>query len=296
MISLASTAGLVDALGTARQVVFSSYLLYPGPVLDALEAACRRGARVTVRLDGSPYRNPWGARENAAVLARLKAAGADARPARDLHLKAAIVDGAAFLDDRNFTARGDGLVRDDGVDDVHATRDAMLGRRHDPATATFATYKDEALDLEERLLASTAPGDDVVVETESFGYGKQIYPELVKLAKAGRHVRLLVNALALHQSVRAQSAVAHVEAAGVEVRACSSTEKFALCGSRGWFGSADATFDVHHERDWGVRSDDASLCDPLRVAFEKRWKTARSAASSSSSALRLRSLRSLRSG
>lgn len=275
MISLASTADLVRALGSAHDVAFSSYLLYPGSVLDALEAAARRGAHVAVRLEGHPYRNPWGARRNAATLARLRAAGVDVKAARDLHLKAAAVDGAVFLDDRNFTAGGDTLVRDDAAADVRAARDAALGRRHDAPTADFAAYKNQALDLEERLLASAAPGDDVAVETESFGFGKQIYPELVRLAKAGRHVRLLVNAPSLRQSPRAQSAAAHLEAAGVEVRACSSTDKVALCGSNAWIGSADATFDAHHERDWGLRSSDPAVCDPLRAAFEKRWKNSR---------------------
>jgi phosphatidylserine/phosphatidylglycerophosphate/cardiolipin synthase-like enzyme len=277
MISLASTADLVRTLASARSVTFSSYLLYPGPVLDALEAAARRGAQVAVRLEGRPFGNPWGARRNAATLARLQAAGADAQPARNLHIKAAVVDGVAFLDERNFTAGGDSLVRDDAAVDVRAARDAMLGRRRDPPTATFAAQKDGALDLEERLLASAAAGDDVIVETESFGYGKQIYPELVALAKAGRHVRLLVNARSVQRSPRAQSAIAHLTADGVDVRATSSTEKFALAGSRGWIGSADATYDVAHERDWGLRTDDATLCSRLRTTFEKNWKTAHAA-------------------
>lgn len=275
MISPAATADLVRALATARSVTFSSYLLYPGPVLDALETAARRGARVDVRLEGRPFRNPWGARQNAATLARLQAAGADAQRARNLHIKAAVVDGVAFLDERNFTVRGDVLVRDDAPADVRATRDAMLGERRDPPSATFAAQKDAALDLEERTLASGEPGDVVVVETESFGYGKQIYPELAALAKAGRHVRLLVNARSLQRSPRAQSAVAHLESDGVDVRATSSTEKFALAGSHGWIGSADATYDVAHERDWGLRTDDADIVNRLRTTFEHNWKTAK---------------------
>ena len=56
MLSLASLSDVVAAIGSARSIAFSAYMLHPGAVFDALEAAARRGASVDVRVEASPYR------------------------------------------------------------------------------------------------------------------------------------------------------------------------------------------------------------------------------------------------
>ena len=46
------------------------------------------------------------------------------------HLKAAVCDGVAYLDDRNWTKRGPEIViADDAPDDVALVRDALAGAR-----------------------------------------------------------------------------------------------------------------------------------------------------------------------
>ena len=275
MIELSSTAQLVRTLASARDVTFSAYVLPRGPVLDALQAACRRGARVTVSIESAPFRNDAGAKINAAAAARLRRLGADVRLTPNEHLKGAVVDGRAFLDDRNWTiSSADTVVCDERPADALAVSNAILGRPGD-ASPVLATRKDRALAGEQRLLESARSGEDVVVQTESFGYGKEIYPALARLARAGKHVRLLVAGRDLRQSPRERSAIAHLQRLGVDVRASENNEKFALCGKRGWIGSANATYARPDQRDWGLRSDAPQIVRHLRRAFETHWLTAR---------------------
>ncbi len=274
MVSLSSTAQLVRAIGRAHSITFSAYILSPGQVLDALRAAGERGARVVVRLAGATFRDDAGATINSQAAARLRAAGADVKLCDESHLKAAVVDGCAFLDDRNWPIAGaDTVVRDDRAGDVWMLRKAIVGGVVG-SSRRLTTDKDAALAQEERLLASARPGEDVIVQTESFGYGKEIYPMLARLARGGRHVRLLVAKRDMRQSQRERSAIARLERLGVEVRTSESNEKFALCGRHGWVGSANATYAYPGERDWGLRTDDPQIVDHLRDAFESRWAKA----------------------
>jgi DNA-binding XRE family transcriptional regulator len=151
MVSLSSTSELLTALERAKNITFSAYVLRKGPVLDALKAACRRGAYVTVRAERQPYKIPHGAAENAHVLAGLRRRGADAESTRSLHLKGVVADNAVYLDDRNWANDGgDTIVRDDFADDVKSVRDAIRGSLDTP-NRYFATTK------EERTLTNVIP-------------------------------------------------------------------------------------------------------------------------------------------
>ncbi|MDB5029028.1 MAG: hypothetical protein JWO66_2717, partial [Candidatus Eremiobacteraeota bacterium] len=113
-LSLSSVPDVLARIAAARDVAFGAYFLPRGPMRDALAGAAQRGAHVAVTLQADPYRNPFGARCNADAARLLRDAGAavtllpsDRAP---FHLKAAVCDGVAYLDDRNWTLRGPEIV------------------------------------------------------------------------------------------------------------------------------------------------------------------------------------------
>ena len=171
-LSLSSVPDVLTRIASAHDVAFGSYFLTRGPVRDALAGAARHGAHVAVTLQADPYRGS-GARapESAASARVLRGAGAHvsllARDQVPFHLKAAVCDGVAYLDDRNWTQRGPEIVvADDDPRDVALLRDALAG--HGGGDATLATRKDEALRRELALIES-APHAPVIVETERIG-------------------------------------------------------------------------------------------------------------------------------
>ncbi len=283
MVTLSSQAQLLRALDRAKEVTLVAYLLPRGAVFDALAAAARRGARVTVRLEGKPYYDARGGvhRLNRSAVAELTRAGADARLVDEdgvgpsLHAKAAVVDGALYLDDVNFSHGASGtILRDSTPTDAQMLRDA-IDRRSDPPSTTFALRKSDALTLEAALLARARANADVVVESESIGTGSAIYSKLERLGRAGCAPRLLVSRQAL--SDEEHRVLAHLSASGVGVRVCNSNEKFALTGNRAWVGSANATSSYYDgdQLDWGVRTRNTSIVAELRTRFESRWSQAR---------------------
>lgn len=269
MITLSSTAQLLAAISRARDVSLTAYTLPDGRVLSALEAAARSGAHVRVRLEGAIYKDDGTiGGENAAAIAGLRKAGADAQlvhsgdGARDpvLHAKVARVDGALYLDDRNWP--------DDGSDTIV---------RDDPPRGDVAFTKRVALRSEANLLREgQRGGDDVIVESESFGRGNRVYSALERAARGGAHVRVLVNARDLQNNARELAAIRNLEADGASVRVCDADEKLAVVnGTQGWIGSANATaaFSFPDQRDWGARTDTPQVLAHLRRVFEARWAT-----------------------
>ncbi|HEX5274496.1 MAG TPA: phospholipase D-like domain-containing protein [Candidatus Rubrimentiphilum sp.] len=265
--------------------MLTAYTLRHGAVLDELEAAARRGARVTVRLEGSPYADPSGelATANRRVLRELRRLGADARLADTnarngpaLHMKAAVCDGVAYLDDRNWPGAGDTIVRDDFGADVAAIRTAALSGRAD-RTPEFSTDKRDALWAERRLLAGARNAQRVDVESESFGPGSGVYGELKQLAASGVHCRLIVSRRDLNDTSR--RALASLSRAGVAVRVSESDEKMAVVdGARAWIGSANATspFPNGDQIDWGLRTDAPDVLRHLSRRFASTWNAATS--------------------
>src|SRR5579862_9320303 len=193
MATLSSTSAALGAISSARRIDAMAYTLH-GPVLWALEDAARRGTHVAVELEGAPFNDARGAlaRENARLANELRAAGADVRLTH-VHAKALAVDDALYLDDRNWGV-DDIVLRDTNDRDVQAARDVFDGNgAPDPTSKNFALHKRDALTIEARLLASARPDDDVIVETESFGYSNPVYTALEQLARRGLHPRLLVS-------------------------------------------------------------------------------------------------------
>jgi len=271
------------ALESARTVDLTASLLARGKkgVLAALETAAERGARVRVRLESEPY-DPSGsgarARANASMVAEMREHGVDAGlaqgdPAAPLHLKAAIVDGRLFLDDRNWLADGrDTIVTTRDAGDAAAVRAAMRGERGKPAG--IAIRKREALALEADTIRRSGSGE-VAVESESFGSGV-VADALLERAKAGEAVRLLVSSRDIHGEREAR-VLERLRAAGAQVRVESGgrDEKLCVAGERAWVGSANATTGFPDTVDWGARTGSASMVGVLRSTFERNWAAAR---------------------
>ncbi|GAC1561883.1 MAG: hypothetical protein NVS3B17_14850 [Vulcanimicrobiaceae bacterium] len=276
-LTLASRAIFDAALRTGRDIALCAYTLSAsGPVARALEAAADRGARVTVRLDGHPaFGHARPGLGPAATIDALTAHGVRVDITRPgdppAHLKAAVVDGVAYLDDRNWAARGDEtIVRDASVADVAAIGRAIAGL---PAAADgVALEKSDALAREVAMIAA-APGDRIDVATESFG-GSVVSAALAARARAGTHVRLAVDARALvaDGTGRERTLLAHLAAAGVAVRAVASDSKVAICGDRAWIGSANATYALGPMSDWGGTTFDRDDVRRLEETFERAWQ------------------------
>lgn len=282
MISTASTPEVISAIERGRTVLLSAYVLRPGQLLDALEAAARRGAHVTVRLEGRPYAGSDEdeaarlAAQNRDAVAELRAAGGDAAmvdtaqgDGPPLHLKAAVCDGVAYLDDRNWPGDGaDTIVRDDFAGDVAAIKGALLHTSAPPAK-WFWTTKAQALAGETRLLYGAQDARCVDVESESFGRDGA-YGALKALAAAGVHCRLLVAQRDVNP--KSQQALEELEHEGVQVRAGDFDEKMAIVdGARAWTGSANATYGYQNQLDWGVRTDSPQVVQTLESHFNAHW-------------------------
>jgi phosphatidylserine/phosphatidylglycerophosphate/cardiolipin synthase-like enzyme len=286
MLTLSSTPELLSSLKGARDVSLIAYTLPAGRVLDGLTAAAKAGAQVRVRLEGYIYKDDGSVTvANAAAIAQLRAAGANAQlvhpqqnaPDPMLHCKAALVDGALFLDDRNWPGDGaDTIVRDDFPRDAQIVDDAVAGKEDSP-TPYFAVGKRESLASEARLLHEAHRGDDVIVESESFGANNGVYRAIDALGLQGAHVRLLVSTRDMHGNANEQGALKKLAADGVGVRVVDADEKLAVVdGARGWIGSANATvaFDHPDQLDWGARTDALPILAHLRQTFEERWQSA----------------------
>jgi hypothetical protein len=265
MLSLSSTAEAAAAMRGAHTVSFTAYTLRRGALFDALQDAARGGAHVSVRLEGAPYGDTDGsfARVNAGVAADLRNAGVDASVSAPgdapIHAKMLDVDGALYLDDRNWGA-GDLVVRDDDASD--------------PA---LATHKRDALESERELLHLAAPGDDTIVESESFGCCNAAYSALDDAAKGGRHPRVLVCARELRGNDRERTRLEQLVKDGASVRVTKETDKLALAGSHLWIGSANATaaIGLPDTIDWGTRTDDAAIVAAARARVESTWAHAK---------------------
>lgn len=286
-VTLSGVDALCAAIGHARQVALAAYLLPPGPVREALETAARRGAHVEVRLEGRPFDRPGGGlrRENAATVAELRRAGVDAALTRPdepfFHLKAAVVDGVTWLDDRNWVA-GDRatIVRDDDPEDASAAQSAIADRPG--ASRDLVTTKRDA-ELREQAVIAAAGSAPVAVESETVGYGP-VATALFARARAGLPTRLLVarREAAGHHGGRERALLRRLAAAGVEVRVGAGhgpelDQKLAVSAASAWVGSANAssTYGPYgDQRDWGLVTRSPELTAALRERFERNWATA----------------------
>ncbi len=268
-VRISGTDELYAAIGSARSISLASYILHPGRLIEALEAAGDRGAEVSVRLEGDPL-DPSGslAAVNLKVAKELRAHHVSAELTQT-HLKAAVIDGEAFLDDRNWAEHGPStLIADSDPDDVGVVRAGIEGKAaSDPH---LWTRKGDALNAEAQLLQD-AGSERIEVESESFGFGA-VEHALAAKARDENDVRLLVCARDATYP-RAESALKRLAAAGVHVRVAPFAEKIAVAGPRAWVGSANAGIYPADMVDWGMRTRTPALVDALRARFEDNWNS-----------------------
>ena len=276
MIELSSHEAFLSALIAAREVTCEAYILPPA-VTAALETAAAHGAHVRVRLESSPFGGAdWAAAAAAARrVADLRAHGVDAvlrdQSAGVVHSKVALVDGVAWLDDRNFPISGpDLIVRDNDPKDVAHIAHAMAGER--VCDARVALDKVAALRSEARVLHEGAPAT-VDVSTESFGYGT-IERVMRDAVARGAHVRLIVSARELAERKPQELAALHL-LAGAEIRVRDDVDKLAVTPKRAWLGSANATGSygkTDTQSDWGLSTGRRSTVTALEARFEAAWE------------------------
>lgn len=265
---------LLGAIDRGRTITLSSYVLHRGRLVDALEAAGDRGAAVRVRLESSPMDDARGdvRKVDDALSAELRSHGVAVEltaPGARSHLKAAIVDGRAFLDDRNWPDHGpDTILVDADPDDVMVVRRGIDGAA--AGDAHLWTRKGSALQAEAALVR-LADGP-IAVESESFGSGA-VARELETKARAGAAVRLLVNDREAGNP-REASELRRLAAAGVAVRVAPFDEKLAVAGDAAWLGSANATAYPADQVDWGMRTGVGAVVGALRARFERNWGAA----------------------
>lgn len=272
-LSLSSVPDVLARIGSAREVAFGSYFLTRGPMRDALVGAAQRGAHVAVTLQADPYRGAGKrAPDNVASTSLLRAAGADvsllARDATPFHLKAAVCDGVAYLDDRNWTVRGPEIVvADDDPRDVALVRDALAG--HGGGDATLATRKDEVLRREVALIDG-APRAPVTVETERVG-SSPLTAALRRHARGGAPTTLVLGRAA-DRTPRERATIAGLARDGVRVRTGGTNEKLALAGDTAWIGSGNATAAFGRgagQLEWGLVTRDAALVGAVAAALKR---------------------------
>jgi phosphatidylserine/phosphatidylglycerophosphate/cardiolipin synthase-like enzyme len=280
---LTTDGAVAAAIAHGSHVALSAYVLRLGSAVEtALERAADRGAHVSVTLEGHPYRGGTGADSPASANRRTAealrqhgvAVRLTGRGAVPVHLKGAVVDGTAYLDDRNWTGDGhDTIVATTGARQVAAVASALAGRATAPVRG-LALDKAAALRLEARAIRDAA-GDRLDVQSESFGYSC-VYDALRYRAVRGTHVRLVVSAreYAHRRNTAERAALRRLREAGVEVRVVAGDEKLCIGGDRGWVGSANATFAGKPMLDWGLQTRDPVLLRELERRFAATWATA----------------------
>src|SRR5579872_1354214 len=97
-LRLGATQSLIDAIDVAKSVHLEAYVLSNPHVIDALERAAKRGAKVDVALCGDPRGDGRIDRDNTKTINRLQHHGIPVNVELgegrgSLHAKAAIVDG-----------------------------------------------------------------------------------------------------------------------------------------------------------------------------------------------------------
>lgn len=271
-IALSSAAAAAAHVRAAHTVAFGAYILKPGAMRDALVAAARSGANVTVTLQADPYDDDGTLKEMNADAARaLRAAGAHValveHEREPFHLKAAVCDGVAFLDDRNWPPDDEGglVVRDDDPRDVALVQRALDGMPD--WGPVLATRKDAALRREASLIrrAGDAP---LVASTESFG-GGSVEIALRERARRGLPTTLIVDAKELKPATK--TLLRELQSDGVVVKESDADEKFVLAGDAAWIGSANATYaggSGGRQTDWGLITRDPAVLAALRAKLQ----------------------------
>lgn len=266
-------ARLLDAVTAAHTIDLSGYILGRS-MQHTLEAAAAAGVRVRVRLSARCF-GPAAAQmqeRNLAAVAEMRRSGIDAATADGPadHLKAAVIDGTAYLDDRNWSGDTDLIVADHNPHDLAALCRVLHGGA--AGACGVALVKAQALEAEAAMIKS-APAGGVDAATETAGPSSITH--ILASQAAVQRVRLLVNSAAYGRSAAMRTETARLLRAGVEVRLSAANDKFAITGDRVWIGSANATASLPEMPDWGGCSGEPATVAALKARFAQAWATAK---------------------
>ena len=273
-LSLSSARAALAHIERAEHVAFGTYVLRPdGPAQRALlNAAHKKHGHVVVTLQRDPYNAPEATPLNVASARALRRAGAHVRLLEldhtAFHLKAAVCDGVAYLDNRNWPKHGPQIiVADDAPRDVALLRASLTGHPAGSSRA-LALRKDVAL-ARETALVRRAGGAPVIVESENIG-ASPLAGALQKHAAHGARTVLILGRWR-HHTAAESALIEKLKKAGVDVRETGTNAKMALAGNHVWIGSANAT-GAHDERtsgqaDWGVVTGVKALVNAVKAAL-----------------------------
>lgn len=277
-VRLSSTKELVASMKGAVHISLGAYVMDPGSdLVNALASAASNGSDVRVRL-GQAYVDERGEirDSNAATAERLRAAGAHVVQTRDVeHLKAAVVDGRAFVDDRNWSGGTETVFSDDRPSDVRALRTALDSGVAVPGSEGFAVGKTDALQMEHDVIVSSRH-KTLAVASETLTMKSHVFIDLVAAAQR-EPVHLLVSRRCVRDP-QGRVALKQLVHGGVEVRIAAGDEgdeKYCLAGNRAWFGSANMTGTPKVQPlDWGLRTRSHLIVNAVHHRFEAEWKDA----------------------
>jgi hypothetical protein len=271
-LTFGDAGDVTNAIAHAHVVVLSIFSLDPKEhIVGALEDAGRRqGSQIVVLFAPNAFGKALDA--NRLTIPELVRAGVHVRTSPIVtHLKAAIVDGQAYLSDTNFSAAGL-VVQDEVPGDLGTIEAAIVGRSG--ANDHLWTRKGDALAAEARVGRSRQTGE-LDVATEALSAATPVYSMLLDRAKAGDTVQLLV----APKEARSRDAAGAAERAalallvkvGVHLRLSSANEKMLVDGPDLWAGSANATSALPDQIEFAIAARSPALARALRARFYEEW-------------------------
>ncbi|MBV8171598.1 MAG: phosphatidylserine/phosphatidylglycerophosphate/cardiolipin synthase family protein [Candidatus Eremiobacteraeota bacterium] len=296
-IGTAARTALCDAIASARRSIVAQFhsmgdldarsRMRAGPVVDALNAAARRGVDVTLHVEADRCRyDHRGVHEPENAHARRTYEGyaraldarihviADADPLVLEHAKAVVVDGArAFIGTANpnrsgFDEPGAVMIEDDDPSDVAAVASSI----GDAPSQTARVVSGPAAATRERIsgLLSERADERIAIEDLS---DTAVVDALIARRRDGLHDEILVKC---ERGVSAS--LQRLTVAGVDVRTIAGAylhEKYIDAGDRIYVGSANLTRNgLDEAREIGIVArpdefDDGAAA--LRADFNRMW-------------------------
>jgi PLD-like domain len=277
-VSVVAFTTVTSAISSGRNVCLSAYV-FTTAMFDALDAAAKNGAKVTVVLPNeeksTDSSDATSLQNDGATIVWDPGSPAD----HPLHAKLVIVDGVAYLDGRNWDTT-DVTITDGVKADFTAIENAL---NLNPTSSTnLDTLKSTAISREDAFLTGAAPGKGVTVQfmSESFGSDAPTVTALENAAKAGATVQVIVLSSDESGNTTEASALTAMKADGIQIRLnpAGGSEKMTLISgqSTAWFGSANATSSTSATAnyiDWGMTVTNPSVISTLQSYFTSTWSS-----------------------
>jgi PLD-like domain len=275
-VSVVAFTTVTNAISAGHEVCLSAYV-FTDAMFDALDAAAKAGAKVTVVLPNEEKSS------DTSDATTLQTDGAtivwDPGSPTDhpLHAKLALVDGVAYLDGRNWDTT-DVTITDGVAADYAAITNAL---NLNPTSSTnLDTLKATAISREDAFINASGAKSGVTLQfmSESFGSDTTTVSALEAAAKAGATVQVIVLSSDESGNTTEIAALNAMKADGVQIRLnpAGGSEKMTLISnqSTAWFGSAnatDSTTSTDNYIDWGMTVTSSSVISTLQSYFTSTW-------------------------